>query len=486
MTASLYPLTALLLLAANPASAAEMKFETEERARWSLRAFLRNGFGLYLPGASVAVDSQCNFYVGGRTAPDSAPKSLKRSCYLVKLDRGARALWTREFANTVDVHVSTGGGSGVFIAGSFTNEVQVGPHRLTSPTGRSVFTAKFDDGGNVVWVRQADAGRSLFLSGLAANRIGEVVVYGKYGYEGMAFENISLPGSFNASGAGSLFIAKHDANGRLLWAKSDGPGSANSRDCAIDSAGNVYFTGCFYRQTQIAGRVMTAPEYVSEFFLAKYDSGGRAAWVTREGNSGGNLGARIGLDPSGNIHVSGVNMSERIFAGISYPLESRYLSNSFVAVFNPKGEFQSVRQFRRGDFDFSNTICVDLAKRNVPGPWLTAARNRSTNSQPAALSSAATLPNTSVSDLKSGEGAAAGGHTPGAEGAPMLRAERAGEHLLLRWAKTSAHFEVEGTDTIMPFPLWQPVAHAPEEISGEMTMRIPLDRAAAFYRLRKR
>jgi len=85
-----------------------------------------------------------------------------------------------------------------------------------------------------------------------------------------------LSGTFH-----EIFVAKYNANGRLLWAKrAGGPHQGaidEGRSIAVDGAGNVYVTGQFVNSATFGpgeANETTLSGTSTEIFLAKYDANG--------------------------------------------------------------------------------------------------------------------------------------------------------------------------------------------------------------------
>jgi hypothetical protein len=94
------------------------------------------------------------------------------------------------------------------------------------------------------------------------------------------------------------------------WAKRiGGPGDQFSMDMATDSLGNVYLIGNL-QGTNIdfdpgSGVVLLSSAGGTDIFFAKYDSSGNYLWAKSIGGTGDDVGARIAVDNSGNVYITG-------------------------------------------------------------------------------------------------------------------------------------------------------------------------------------
>lgn len=94
------------------------------------------------------------------------------------------------------------------------------------------------------------------------------------------------------------------------WAQGvGGPGEQNSMDMAADNQGNVYLIGNL-QGTNIdfdpgPGEVLLSSAGGTDIFFAKYDSSGNYLWAKSIGGSNEDVGARIAVDNSGSVYITG-------------------------------------------------------------------------------------------------------------------------------------------------------------------------------------
>src|SRR6185295_17090419 len=78
------------------------------------------------------------------------------------------------------------------------------------------------------------------------------------------------------------------------------------------------------------------------------------------------VGHRVAADGHGNPHVIGILQNTRQFGDVTITNDHPTHNNLFIAKYGADGDFQWVRQFHNGDFDFSNI--VDLEQKGVSLP----------------------------------------------------------------------------------------------------------------------
>ncbi|MEZ4889227.1 MAG: SBBP repeat-containing protein [Crocinitomicaceae bacterium] len=94
-----------------------------------------------------------------------------------------------------------------------------------------------------------------------------------------------------------MFIAKLDANGNYLWAKSAGESSLDfGFSIAVDNQGNSYVTGRF-RGSVAFGSTTLATYGSLQIFITKLDTNGNFLWAKQAGDWNGNAtGCSIAVD----------------------------------------------------------------------------------------------------------------------------------------------------------------------------------------------
>ena len=445
-----------------------------EWGKYQLRALLKNGSGILLAGSSIATDSACNFWVSGYHTNRTGGAN-DRACFLAKYDVKQTLLWGMVLSNAWNARVTTGTGRDFFVAGTFQGEINLGLGSFASRGYSDVFLARCDSSGKFIWMRQAGGPGIDTAYGAAANAAGECVLAGEFANAAVVFENTTLEALTGTNGNYNLFLAKYDANGRLLWAKRDGGGSAHVRGCAFDSEGNILVTGDFYFSTHIGTHQLSAATGQNEMFLAKYDPSGKLLWVVTPGGPGSRLGYNVAMDSTGSPHVVGITRGIPMFGGKPIPNESADHDNLFLAKYTDQGEFQWVRQFHTGDFDFSNVLCLNLANHR---DGRTAGDDTMRRPRPSLFELIQTVtPGTNKLENLMPVVAAVQG--------PVLRLRMSGAFAVLSWSKEFADYVLEATDSVSPFPVWEEAGAKPESIGDEVSVVLPVDRAMNFYRLRK-
>lgn len=163
--------------------------------------------------------------------------------------------------------------------------------------------------------------------------------------------NIFVTGCFNSSsitignntltniGSLDIFLTKFDANGNVLWAKS--AGGINSDlvfSVCTDTAENVFITGIYYSPTIIFGSTAFSNLGGYDFYLAKYDANGNALWAESENSNYDLISNTATTDESGNVFITGSFQSPSITLGsVTLINSSSPYVDFFLAKYDPTG-----------------------------------------------------------------------------------------------------------------------------------------------------
>jgi hypothetical protein len=201
--------------------------------------------------------------------------------------------------------------SGYFMSNPFI----VGSDTLKNvvPGNMATLLVKYDADGNVIWVKSSgktDLQRGLAVAGDTA---GNVYMAGVFGSPSITFGSTTLT---NTSNDYDIFLVKYDATGELVWAKSAGGVLYEfAAALALDASGNPYVTGSYGTSTFIYGTDTLLNMGYSDIFLAKYDAGGNVVWAKSVGGDTDEYSSSVALDPSGNIFIAGSYCSRRLIFG---------------------------------------------------------------------------------------------------------------------------------------------------------------------------
>jgi PKD repeat protein len=211
--------------------------------------------------------------------------------------------------------------------------------------------------GQVVWGRRIGGTGYDEVKGIAVDGSGNVIVTGE------AVGPIELGAGITC--AGSIFVARYDAGGGLLWARCPGSaaGGGGGRGVAVDASGNVVVTGYFRGTVDFGGGQLASPNGY-DIFLVKYSAAGAHLWSKRFGGPVvgaivSESGADVAVDAAGNVVVTGSFEGTADFGG--GPLTSAGQGDVFLAKYSPAGTHLWSRRFGGTFADEGKGLALDAS-----------------------------------------------------------------------------------------------------------------------------
>ena len=289
---------------------------------------------------SVATDTNGNVFItgyfhspaitfGSTTLTNTT--ALYEDVFIVKYDTSGNMIWAKSSGSSSSSSPSDRGQSvatdtsgNVFMTGYFEGaSITFGTTTLTNTYADfgDVFIVKYDANGNVLWSKSVgsisdDSGYSV-----ATDTSGNVFISGYFKGFSITFGTITLA-NVNQSFIFTKenFIAKYNAAGNFLWARSaSGTSDDYGRGITTDTAGNAYIIGDFFSPTiTFESTTLTKAGPLSQdIFMVKYDPSGNVDWAESAGNIGNESGLGIATDTNNNIYLTGSFSAPSITFGIN-------------------------------------------------------------------------------------------------------------------------------------------------------------------------
>ncbi|HUA14264.1 MAG TPA: SBBP repeat-containing protein [Verrucomicrobiae bacterium] len=247
--------------------------------------------------------------------------------------------------------------SNKYVAGYFSGRVRFGNRILTSAGNADGFVMKFRSDGSFGWVAQI--GGSDYDQAFDIGFDGDENVYVSGSITGnVTFGSVDHVDTIVHTNGNSMFLAKYDASGDLLWVETgqgDSGGDNEGFGVAVNPAsGVVYMTGRAQGSTRFSsvnGRTCTLANGDGEWhaYLVKYDSHGNCQWLEQSAASGNSIAHKVAIDSNNNAYLvgwfeGGLTFTSRNGHSLSVqgyspgPGGYPYPDDGFVAKFNSHGD----------------------------------------------------------------------------------------------------------------------------------------------------
>ena len=287
------------------------KFSPKGKCLWAQSAGGNGGNGDY---STISLDKDNNVVLSGMMEKDMYfgnnihLTSEADGIYVAKYSSDGDLLWAKSPKGKGQAQgVGTDPNGNVFVGGFFVSTISFDGLELhsTTPENGDAFVAKYAPDGNVLWAKNI-GGEDGEIASCESDPFGNVYLAGLFFSKIVATEK----GQLTNNGMINSFIAKYDANGKLLWIKStggnNGEGPATvTREFYIDDHGKAFCTGSNWSSFSFAGKTIQPVAESEDILLLKYDQNGNELWGVDYGGSGRNAGRGITTDKKDNIFLTG-------------------------------------------------------------------------------------------------------------------------------------------------------------------------------------
>jgi hypothetical protein len=233
--------------------------------------------------------------------------------------------------NGDDFHAaSADGAGGVYVAG-YTQGPGASLGSPSNTTGNNII-GRIDFNSTYNWLQQESL-RDPFGGGGG---------YSPYNFvtAGTAFGVVAGP----HIGGGDVLVNVYDNTGAILWDDQTGTTAHEGSFAATgDPFGNYYVVG------RTEGNWGGPQGGFGDAFVVKYDSAGVQQWVRQLGSAGNDSATSVTTDFIGNVYMAGITDGS-----LGGPNQGS--SDNFVAMYDPAGNFQWVKQIATSGLEGNPTV----------------------------------------------------------------------------------------------------------------------------------
>ena len=358
-------------------------------------------------GTAVKVDAQGNRYVtGGFSSSAKFGDKVLNSAggsdiFLAKFERSGELsclLQAGGPGDDIGNDLALDLAGNIYVTGSFTDSATFpsvhGPAKTVTGVGQTVFLAKYQPSGTLVWVQTGttqEIGEPNEGFGVAVEPVTGTVFVTGLSQAPTTFSSFdgtqhTVPGPFTWH----MFLVKYDSDGNFQWGQSN-QASPNTvpHKVAVDEDNSAYVTGWLEGSTTfhsndghditvtgLSQPVQSFPDFPDDAFIVKYDAEGNVKWVNLLGGYKG-IGTDIAVSHDGQISATGFignlgggTPSQAETIATSQPggsninlgggqLTSPYNKDAFVATYDSAGVLLNARRIGGVQDDGGSGIAYD-------------------------------------------------------------------------------------------------------------------------------
>ena len=276
--------------------------------------------------------------------------------FLLKLDSQGNFVWAKaiggpfasggvEAGNSLKLDIS----GNLYINGGFDGTPDFDPGAgvvsLTSNGSEDIYVAKYNNNGDLIWVKGfggAERDEAYFLDIDAA---GNVYSTGRF-RDVVDFDPGSGTSTLTSTGVYDVFVQKMDTDGNHQWSRSFGRSSSTEEGLgiAVDPSGNVFTTGTFSGVMDIdpnAGTDNVTSRGAADIFVQKLDSNGNYVWGRSFGSSSTEEVFSIDCDAAGNVYTTGFFQGRADFdpGAADFFITEQGIQDTFIHKILANGDF---------------------------------------------------------------------------------------------------------------------------------------------------
>ena len=239
----------------------------------------------------------------------------------------------------VGAAITTLSDNSIIVTGSFSGSATWGRGEpcetaLVSDGSDDIFVAKHNPDGTIAWAKRA--GGTSYDVGAAITTLSDnsIIVTGSFSGSATWGRGEPCETALVSDGSDDIFVAKHNPDGTIAWAKRAG-GTSNDAGQGIVTLSDysIIVTGSFSGSATWGRGESNETPLVSDgsddIFVAKHNSDGTIAWAKRAGGTDYDFGNGVSADGNGNTYITGSFMATADFG--SYTLTSEGSYDVFVA-----------------------------------------------------------------------------------------------------------------------------------------------------------
>ncbi len=194
--------------------------------------------------------------------------------FVVRYDALGNVLWAKSAGGIngdIGWGIASDASSNTYVTGGYGSSATFGSYTVTNASYSAVFLAKYDDSGNVLWVKSPIGKAGTWYGYSAATDIsGNIYITGSFSDSTIFGLDTLVYPTGSIGNIDPMFIAKYDPNGNILCVSVLAGGGDDYSGVATDIYGNAYIGGDFIPTSFLVGPDTLTRNVGENIFVAKY------------------------------------------------------------------------------------------------------------------------------------------------------------------------------------------------------------------------
>lgn len=298
-------------------------------------------------GLDIKMDNLGNIYVLGWHASSAffginqIDNADGAKSFIAKYDDAGQVLWVKKlggYARTFTID----GANNLFISASFGATIKVETTSITANGYDDIWMGKFNTSGNLCWIREmygsngSETPISMSLSG-----DNKILLTGRIGGTCIFGGGGSTIANAGGTASEDMFLVKYDTSGSFQWVKqfsatiSD---QSSTKSLAVDASGNIFVAGIFSGTLNVGSTLLTSAGNTDAFVAKLSSDGNTCLWSKKFGGVLADGAMGVGVDGTNNVYIAGFYSDSMTVGSILLPIPGTM--GAYLAKYNTSGDFQ--------------------------------------------------------------------------------------------------------------------------------------------------
>jgi hypothetical protein len=318
------------------------------------------------------------FYGTTQIGQDQYTSYGSQDIFLAKFDAAGAFLWSYRAGGAMADYItglSLDADQNIVVAGYFYDGISFGDTLLPASSSSDIFVARFNAGGELLWVNTAGGSSSDQLSNASVDTEGRILLAGSFYYD-ITLGDTTL----STTNPVGVFIARYLPDGQLDQVfQLEGTYLTTDNYVVAGQDGEFYISGNFSEQLVFGSKTFDAGEFNQDIYFAKYSSTCKLQWARHAFSFGSDQVMGIETDDFNNLYLTGHYLDTIHFDLLTIPYTLCCGSREiFIVSYNATGDalwgeqiigtranVQSLAMNSQGDLLLSGLFSEEVSMGNL-------------------------------------------------------------------------------------------------------------------------